>query len=64
MTGLLIIYNRGDDDVVIRTNGVLTAKIIDPATREVVGTFAGAQSLPQVLSGLVLRGGPLPLTIR
>jgi hypothetical protein len=42
------IQNRGEHPLVIRTNGVVQSVIVDPANGEVVGSFAGAQSLPLV----------------
>lgn len=42
------VTNRGHDDVVIDTNGRLTASVIDPATGEIVGGFVGWQTAPLV----------------
>lgn len=44
----LRLHNRGGGDVVINTNGSLTAWVIDPATGEIVGGFVGAQTVPLV----------------
>jgi len=44
----LRIRNLGDTDVVIETNGWLTASVLDPASDEVVGGFIGFQTVPLV----------------
>ena len=46
--GSLRVSNRGPADVVIETNGVLTASVVDPTTGEVIGGFAGFQTVPLV----------------
>jgi hypothetical protein len=44
----LRLHNRGPEQVVARTNGQVTALVVDPETSEVVGGYAGAQVLPLV----------------
>jgi hypothetical protein len=44
----LHIHNRTDQVLAIATNGQLTAIVIDPATGQAVGGFAGAQLLPLI----------------
>jgi hypothetical protein len=46
--GLLLHNHSGDDLQIPTTNGQLTTAIVDPATGEVVGGFAGAQALPLI----------------
>jgi hypothetical protein len=46
--GLLLHNHSGDDLKIATTNGQLTTAVVDPATGEVVGGFAGAQALPLV----------------
>jgi hypothetical protein len=41
--------NDGDEEVVVHTNGRLTAMVLDPKTNETVGGYAGAQTMPLVL---------------
>jgi len=43
--GLLLRNHSGDDLKIPATNGQLTTAVVDPATGEVVGGFAGAQAL-------------------
>jgi hypothetical protein len=42
------IHNHRDHQIVLRTNGVLTATILDPDSGEMVGTFSGMQHMPGV----------------
>jgi hypothetical protein len=44
----LLLHNHSGDHVKIPTNGHLTTAVVDPATGEVVGGFAGAQALPLI----------------
>jgi hypothetical protein len=46
--GSLRFHNLGVDEVVLATNGGVTARVVDPSTGEVVGGFVGAQSLPLI----------------
>jgi hypothetical protein len=46
--GALRIHNLSADTVVICTNGQVTAQVVDPQTRVVVGGFAGGQILPGI----------------
>jgi hypothetical protein len=46
--GLLLRNHSGDDLKIPTTNGQLTTAVVDPATGEVVGGFAGAQALPLI----------------
>jgi hypothetical protein len=46
--GLLLHNHSGDDLKIPTTNGQLTTAVVDPATGEVVGGFAGAQALPLI----------------
>jgi hypothetical protein len=52
----LVVRNLGAEDVVVRTNGQVTAAVIDPSTDEIVGGFAGAQRLPLVVFRIVPGG--------
>ena len=45
----LELHNHSDDELVIHTNGVLTARVVVPSTGEVVGGFYGPQTLPLVI---------------
>jgi hypothetical protein len=44
----LIVENRRSVDIQVNTNGQVTARVLDPNTEELVGAFAGAQTLPLV----------------
>lgn len=44
----LVVANVGKEQLVIHSNGALTASVLDAATGEQVGGFAGAQTLPLV----------------
>jgi hypothetical protein len=46
--GLLLRNHSGDHLKIPTTNGQLTTAVVDPATGEVVGGFAGAQALPLI----------------
>jgi len=46
--GLLLRNQSGDELKIPTTNGQLTTTVVDPATGEVVGGFAGAQALPLI----------------
>jgi len=46
--GFLVFSNRGSSELVLNTNGWLTARVADPISREIVGGFVGAQSLPLI----------------
>jgi hypothetical protein len=45
----LLIHDRSGAGLAIATNGRITASVVDPATGDVVGGFAGAQTLPGVV---------------
>ncbi len=47
--GDLRVENHTGSRIEIRTNGQVTASVVDPATGSVVGGFAGAQALPLVV---------------
>ncbi|HEV3188762.1 MAG TPA: hypothetical protein VGZ04_12055 [Acidimicrobiales bacterium] len=42
--GVLEFTNNGPTEVVLDTNGVVTAQVVEPATGDVVGGFVGAQT--------------------
>jgi hypothetical protein len=46
--GALRVHNTGTEPIVIATNGQVTAQVLDPDTRVVVGGFAGMQRLPLI----------------
>jgi hypothetical protein len=46
--GALRIQNHTDRDAVVETNGLVTARIVDPETGDSVGGYFGAQALPLV----------------
>jgi hypothetical protein len=48
LMSLLLIYNNTDQELVIETNGQVTARVVDPQTGEYVGGFTGAQHLPLI----------------
>jgi hypothetical protein len=43
--GALVFLNRSPNEVVLDTNGWLTARVVDPHSGEVVGGFVGAQTM-------------------
>ncbi len=47
--GALELHNHGGDELVIHTNGVLTARVVVPSSSEVVGGFHGWQTAPLVV---------------
>jgi hypothetical protein len=49
----LQLRNLGSRELTIRTNGNLTARVLDPVSGEVVGGFVGAQPTPGVVFRLV-----------
>jgi hypothetical protein len=46
--GALRVNNLSADPIVIKTNGVVTAQVVDPRTGEVVGGYSGAQRAPLI----------------
>jgi hypothetical protein len=60
----LLLHNATDRELQVRTNGSLTAAIVDPRTGDVVGGFAGAQALPLVIFRIApAQTGRVPLLI-
>jgi hypothetical protein len=57
--GALRIHNLRADTIVICTNGQVTAQVVDPRSRAVVGGFAGGQILPGVYFRALLPAKPL-----
>ncbi len=47
--GALRVHNLSANAIVICTNGQVTAQVVDPRTKVVVGGFAGMQKLPLIL---------------
>lgn len=45
----LLLHNMSPDELRLSTNGQVTAYVVDPATEQVVGGFAGAQHLVRVM---------------
>jgi hypothetical protein len=45
----LLLRNLTDRDLLIATNGQITAVVVDPQTGEVVGGFSGAQGMPLII---------------
>ena len=45
----LLVRNRSSDELQVATNGAVTAVVVDPETEQVVGGFAGAQTLPLIV---------------
>ena len=46
--GALRFHNLSADPIVIKTNGVVTAQVVDPRTGETVGGYTGYQTAPLV----------------
>ena len=46
--GAIVVTNKSEDVLAIRTNGTLVALVVDPVTHEVVGGFSGSIPLPLV----------------
>jgi hypothetical protein len=44
----LEVQNRGSEDIVVHTNGDVTAVVVDPETNEQVGGYEGAQVMPLI----------------
>lgn len=49
VTHTLLFTNLTDEPVGVRTNGKLTARIVDPSSGSIVGGFAGMQHAPLVI---------------
>ena len=49
LRSVLVMRNDGSETAHLRTNGTVTATIVDPVTRRTVGGFAGMQVLPMVI---------------
>lgn len=49
LTTELRVRNRKQTEIELRTNGHLTAQVMDPSSRAVVGGYAGPQRMPLVL---------------
>ncbi len=61
---VLLVRDRSGAGLAIATNGTITASVVDPATGEVVGGFAGWQTLPGVVFRVPPGGtGRIPLLI-
>jgi hypothetical protein len=45
----LLVRNRAGTELVIATNGQVTAVVVDPVTDEVVGGYSGFQTLPLIM---------------
>lgn len=45
----LLVRNRAGTELAIATNGQVTAVVVDPVTDEVVGGYAGFQTLPLIM---------------
>jgi hypothetical protein len=45
----LLLRNFGDRELLVATNGQVTAEVVDPLTGEVVGGFVGAQFDPLIM---------------
>jgi hypothetical protein len=48
LRGELGVGNKGSTEILVTTNGQVTARVIDPETNEVAGGFSGAQILPAI----------------
>jgi hypothetical protein len=60
----ICLINEGSTDVVVSTNGQLTALVIDPNTNEPVGSYAGAQTLSLVrFTAPTARSVEIPLLV-
>lgn len=60
----LVLHNGGTETVRIRTNGMVTATIVDPTTHRNIGGFAGAQTMALVTFALAPGGETrLPLLV-
>jgi hypothetical protein len=46
--GAMRLINDGPGEIVVQTNGQVTAVVIDPDTGDVVGGYSGAQALPRL----------------
>ena len=60
----LLLRNLTDRELLIATNGQITAVIVDPQTGEVVGGFAGGQNAPLIIFRVAPgQTGQIPLLI-
>ena len=48
VVGTLLVHNAGSEPIVVVTNGVVTARVVDPVSGHVVGVYSGAQTAPRV----------------
>lgn len=42
------VFNDSSQEVVVHTNGQITARVVDPETKEIVGLYSGPQAMPRV----------------
>jgi hypothetical protein len=49
LMSVLVTHNHTDDELVVETNGQVTARVMDPDTGRCVGGFTGAQHMPLIL---------------
>jgi hypothetical protein len=62
LRSVLRIRNHKTGEIVVRTNGQVTARIVDPASGEIVGGFAGSQRMP-LISFRIAPGEQLPVPL-
>jgi hypothetical protein len=48
LISVLLTHNHTDDELVVETNGQVTARVMDPETGRCVGGFTGAQHVPLI----------------
>ena len=48
LMSVLLTHNNTDQELVIKTNGQVTARVVDPQTGDYVGGFTGAQHMPLI----------------
>jgi hypothetical protein len=60
----LLLHNHTSTELQIATNGQVTAKVVDPATGQVVGGYSGARRLPRIVFRVAPgHSGQIPLLI-
>ena len=64
LQSVLHIHNDGPSEIVVLTNGAVTARVVDPQTEVVVGGYEFAQTMPGIQYGVAPRGSAeVPLLV-
>jgi hypothetical protein len=60
----LLVSNTGSAELSVKTNGQVTARVLDPETGQMVGGFTGAQHMPAIPFKVPISGSvEIPLLV-